>query len=97
MKPHEFHPDAEFEMLAQADYLESREAGVGVRFLMAVDRAIQRLKHDAAARPRVLRDVRHQPIERFKLHILYLDEPDRIWIVAIAHYSRKTAYWLNRL
>ncbi len=97
MKPHEFHPDAEIEMLAQADYLESRDDGVGVRFLMAVDRAIQRLKYDPSARPKAIGEVRRQPVEGFKLQVLYLDEPDRIWIVAIAHYSRKTAYWRNRL
>ena len=65
MKPHEFHPDTEIEMLAQADYLESRDIGVGIRFLMAVDRAIQRLKYDPSARPKAIGDVRRQPVEGF--------------------------------
>jgi len=97
MKPHEFHLEAEIEMLAQADYYEFREPGLGTRFLLAVGRAIERLKFDPAARPKTAFHLRRQPVEDFKFDVLYLDEPDRIWIVAVAHYSRKTAYWLNRL
>ena len=97
MKPHEFHLEAEIEMLAQADYYEFREPGLGTRFLLAVGRAIERLKFDPAARPTTSFHLRRQPVEDFKFDVLYLDEPDRIWIVAVAHYSRKTAYWRKRL
>ncbi len=56
MTPHEFHLEAEIEMLAQADYYEFREPGLGTRFLLAVGRAIERLKFDPAAgrRPRLI-------------------------------------------
>ena len=69
----------------------------GERFLWAVEGAIERLKFDPAARPKTLFDVRRQPVKDFKFDVLYLDEPDRIWIVALAHYSRKTGYWRKRL
>ena len=97
MKRHEFHPEAELELLAEADFHESREPGLGERFLLAVEGAIERLKFDPAARPKTLFDVRRQPVKDFKFDVLYLDEPDRIWIVAVAHYSRKTGYWRKRL
>ena len=97
MKPHEFDPEAELELLAAADFLEAREHGLGTRFLLAVHRAIERLKYDPASRPKVLSDVRRQPVEDFRFDVLYLDEPDQIWIVAVVHYSRRTGYWRKRL
>ena len=96
MKRHEFHLEAEVEMNAQADFYESRERGLGIRFLLAADAAINRLKFDPQARPTLTLELRRQPVKRFPFHVLYLDEPDRIWIVAIAHYRWRDDYWLNR-
>ena len=96
MKRHEFHSEAELELLAAADFYEARKVGLGIRFLLAVDGAIERLKFDPEARPKTLFDVRRQPVKDFPFDVLYLDEPDRIWIVAVAHYSRKTAFWRRR-
>jgi hypothetical protein len=36
-------------------------------------------------------------MERFPFIIHYLDMPDRIWIVAFAHTSRKADYWKRRI
>jgi toxin ParE1/3/4 len=39
----------------------------------------------------------HYRMERFQFIIHYLDMPDRIWIVAFAHTSRKPNYWKRRI
>jgi hypothetical protein len=36
-------------------------------------------------------------MQRFPFVIYYLDMPDRIWIVAFAHASRKPNYWKTRI
>jgi hypothetical protein len=56
-------------------------------------------------------DIRHQP-GRFRLFepparrhfsdvfpygIIYLDEPERVWIIAVMHMKRQPGYWRNRL
>ena len=97
MKRHDFHPAAEIELLTAADFYESRENGLGRRFVMAVRGAIERLTFDPEARPKIVSDVRRQPVEDFQYDVLYVDEADRIWIIAVAHYSRKTAYWRKRV
>jgi len=33
----------------------------------------------------------------FPYAVIYLEEPDRIWIVAIMHFKRRPGYWRKRL
>ena len=58
MKRNEFHQEAEKELLAEADFYEAQTSGLGKRFLLAVNSAIERLKYDPAARPRFMYDIR---------------------------------------
>jgi hypothetical protein len=34
---------------------------------------------------------------RFPFRVVYELQPDRIWIVAVAHLSRRPGYWTRRL
>ena len=36
-------------------------------------------------------------IEQFPFSLLYINRPDYVWVVAIAHASRKPGYWKNRI
>jgi toxin ParE1/3/4 len=36
-------------------------------------------------------------LKHFPFSILYINRPDHIWIVAIAHGSRKPGYWKDRI
>jgi toxin ParE1/3/4 len=60
---------------------------------------------------RLIRDIRSHP-DRYRLFdppvrrhistvfpyaVLYLDHPDRLWIVAVMHCKRKPGYWRERL
>jgi hypothetical protein len=35
--------------------------------------------------------------KRFPFRMVYVLQPDRVWIVAVAHLSRKPGYWARRL
>jgi hypothetical protein len=35
--------------------------------------------------------------KQFPFRIVYLQQPDRFWIVAVAHLSRRPDYWIRRL
>ena len=43
------------------------------------------------------RDVRQMPIHTFPYHVVFLNLPDRIEVVAFAHYRRKPAYFMDRV
>ncbi len=36
-------------------------------------------------------------IEQFPFSLLYINRPDYVWVVAIAHASRKPGYWKDRI
>jgi hypothetical protein len=39
---------------------------------------------------------RHFSVD-FPYAIIYLNQPDRVWIVAVVHMKRKPGYWRGRL
>jgi hypothetical protein len=40
--------------------------------------------------------MRAAPLHRFPYALIYEDFPDRVWIAAVAHYSRRPGYWSHR-
>jgi toxin ParE1/3/4 len=41
--------------------------------------------------------VRRIRLKQFPFSLLYLDRPDYIWVVAVAHGRRKPGYWRDRI
>ena len=93
--------EAEAEMAEAARWYETHRRGFGVEFLDAVDAAAARI----AEAPRIgslvpgISDqaIRRRPVRRFPYHVVYLELPDRLQILAIAHDRRRPGYWVGRL
>ena|SRR3990172_7373989 len=91
-----FHPEALDEYEAAALYYAERDPEVAVRFIEAVEDAIQRVR-DRPTRWRVLdEDVRRCLTRVFPYGVLYTVERDRVLIVAVMHCSREPGYWKTR-
>lgn len=97
MKRHAFHRQAEAEYADAAEHYAGHDPELGGRF------------HDEIER--LIRDIRRQP-ERFRLFdaplrrhfsqvfpyaVLYVDQPDRVLIIAVMHMKRRPGYWKDRL
>jgi hypothetical protein len=41
--------------------------------------------------------IRKYHLTRFPFTLFYYEQPDFIWILAIAHDSRKPGYWMTRI
>lgn len=97
MKPHVFHPEADAEYAAAAGYYAECAADLGGRFYDEIERVIGEIVnaphrfrlYDPPARRHLARD--------FPYAIIYLDEPERVWIVAIMPLRRDPDYWKHRL
>ena len=97
MKPHVFHPAAGREYTEAAEYYARIRGELGGRFYDEVEGLILDIRRqpdrfrvfDAPAR-RHFSDV-------FTYAVIYLDEPERVWIVAVMHMKRQPGYWRNRL
>ena len=92
----EFHPEAHAEYLAAADYYEQRKPGLGARFTLEVEAALERVAEAPRRYPILEEDVRRCLTHTFPYGILYTLEGDSILIVAVMHCSREPGYWKHR-
>ncbi len=97
MKRAVFHPEASREYLQGIEYHAAISVELGERF----DSEIRRLAGEVSRDPQ--RFIRFSPPARralsreFPYSVVYLDEPDRVWIVAVMHAKRRPGYWRERL
>lgn len=92
----EFHPDALAEYEEAARYYASCQDGLGLRFIDAVEHAIQQIA-DGPERWRVLDgDIRRYLTRVFPYAVLYSIEPENVLIVAVMHCHREPGYWRER-
>lgn len=97
MKSAVFHPEAAREYLEALEHYAAVQPELGVRF----DSEIQRLVREACRDPKRFYHF-HPPVQRalsheFPYSVIYLDQPDRIWIVVVMHAKRRPGYWRMRL
>lgn len=97
MKPFAFHPEADAEFIASLEHYAGITADLGNRFYDEVNRLIA----EAASMPKAFRFI-HAPARRilardFPFGLIYVDQPDLIWILAVMHLHRAPGYWQHRL
>jgi toxin ParE1/3/4 len=97
VKAFRFHPLAWEEMEATDDWYRSRSFDVGLEFLSDLDSAIEDILQAPQRWPKYLYGTRRLVMQRFPFSIIYLDDPDLITIIAVAHAKRKPGYWKGRL
>lgn len=97
MKRVAYHRLAARELVDSALFYDQRQIGLGEAFLREVESVVDFVRtHPEAGRPGV-HGTRSHPTKRFPFRIVYDIGPDRIWIVAMAHLSRRPDYWAERL
>ena len=94
---HAIHPEADAEFAEAARYYAQIAPELGVRFYREMDRLIR----EVCAHPKHYRKfdppARRHFSAAFPYAIIYLDQPDRGWIVAVMYMKRRPGYWRERL
>lgn len=93
---HEFHPEAEFEIIEAAAHYESEVPGLGERFGDEVERVIELLVENPGLGALVEGEIRHFVLRRFPFSVIYAEPGDVLYILAVAHGSRRPGYWSER-
>jgi plasmid stabilization system protein ParE len=91
------HEEADAEVNEAAKYYEEREPSLGLLFLAAVEEAVEKVLANPEAFQLVGDEIRRKIIGRFPYSLLYVIEPDRIRVIAVAHQKRRPGYWSHRL
>ncbi len=92
----QYHPDAVNEMTEAALFYEERQMGLGERLLDAIEEAIEFLREHPTLWRHDERGRRKYRVKRFPYLIIYKVTQQTIYILAIAHTSKKPEYWESR-
>ena len=91
-----YHPEASEELIEAADFYEQRESGLGYRFLDALEDSIARLKVESCLAPSDEQGRRKYLIHGFPYVVIYRIKGTVLYVLAVAHTSRKPDYWMSR-
>jgi hypothetical protein len=97
VKPYRFHHEADFEYAAAAGYYSKISPDLGGRFYDEIERLITEVRSAPHRFRRIEGEVRRHVGAAFPYAVLYLDEPETLWIVAVMPLKRDPDYWRHRL
>jgi plasmid stabilization system protein ParE len=96
-KEHRFHTLAWREVEEADVWYLSRDYDTSVDFLRDLDAALEAISGAPRRWPKYLHGTRRLVMQRFPFSVVYLDDPELVTIIAIAHAKRKPGYWKKRL
>jgi plasmid stabilization system protein ParE len=91
-----FHPEAEAEYLAALAWYRARSPRAAERFEAEVEHALGLIGANPGLFPRCDDEHRFVMLRRFPYSVVYLAQPDRIDVIAVAHSHRSAGYWQGR-
>lgn len=92
-----FHEAAEIELAEAVAYYDARALGLGDRFLAEVKARAELIEQYPEIAPVIDQDVRGKGLDRFPYTLMYVVETEELFIVAVAHQSKRPGYWMDRL
>jgi len=97
MKPTVVHPDADAEFTAAVDNYAAISPMLGARFNDEIDRLVAEIRRAPLRYRQYDPPARRNLARHFPYAVVYLDEPDRVWIVAVMHPHREPNHWKYRI
>jgi toxin ParE1/3/4 len=96
-KPYDLHPEAQREIEGSYVWYSQRSLDATVGFLTSVDEGLDVVSKSPHRWPTYIYGTRRYLLKDFPFSIVYLDDPDAVKIVAVAHHKRRPGYWKSRL
>ena len=92
-----FHAAADAELSEAVRYYDRKAFGLGDRLVAEVKAATRYIEQFPMIAPVLEDDVRAKVLVRFPYSLMYVVEPEELFIVAVAHQSKRPGYWADRL
>lgn len=89
-------PEAKANLAEASRWYEKRRAGLGARFLDAVDAALAKIEKNPLRHAPVYKDVRRAPTPRFPYGIFYIFENQVASVLRVLHQARDPDLWMRR-
>jgi hypothetical protein len=92
----DFHPQAIAELIEAAQFYEGRQNGLGTTFLNAVDNALSTIQMYPSTWQRDNQGRFRYRVKGFPHLLIYRLQGHHLFILAVAHTSRRPEYWQSR-
>ena len=96
MRSARFHPEAEFELQAEATYYEEHSKGLGERFSLEVEAAVKVARTFSYIGSPYKYGTRRVYPRKFPFSVVYLVRSNEIVVLAIAPFAKRPGYWRSR-
>lgn len=93
MKPHAFHAEATQEYAEAANYCTKIYPELGGRFYDVIERLIRDIRREPKRFHAFDPPAQRHFSNVFPHTVIYVEQPDRIWILAVMHMKRRPGYW----
>jgi plasmid stabilization system protein ParE len=89
-------PEAEAELAEAFNWYEQKIDGLGSRFLISVDAAINSIQRDPLQYPIIYKNVHRALTRRFPYQIFFIVDDLQIVVIAVFHGMRNPSVWQSR-
>ena len=90
-------PEAEAEMADAFDWYEDRVPGLGSDFLLSVEAVFNAILRNPQQYARVHRTVRRALARRFPYEVIFVEDEERVVVLAVFHAKRNPKRWQARI
>ena len=90
------HPEAEGEFRDAVIWYEHQRSGLGSEFILCIDEAVERVRRNPEAYPKVHESIRRIVVRRFPFALFYEISSADIRVLAIFHSRRDPSRWQRR-
>jgi len=91
------HDEARKDLVEARDFYDSEAPGYGLEFVEAVEREITLLLEFPLIGRAIVRGARRRVLGTWPYSIVYQPILGGIYVIAIAHHSRRPGFWRSRL
>lgn len=92
-----FHPSISGEIQNSYDWYQKQADGLGDDFINELELSYQAITRFPKAWAIFRKDFRRYLLARFPFSVIYRENADIIYVVAVMHNHKKPDYWLDRL
>ncbi len=92
-----FAPEAVAEFEHERAWYADKHPSLGDRFTECIRVSVERIRAGPQHFPRVGLRARRALIEQFPFAIIFVDEPNRVHVLAVFNTARSPSVWLRRL
>ncbi|MCA9267849.1 MAG: type II toxin-antitoxin system RelE/ParE family toxin [Planctomycetales bacterium] len=93
----EYHPAAAAKLTQSFDWYYERSPRAAAAFLAEVQEAVAQVVRHPNRWPLYLHGTRRFRLRRFPFVLVYFDDSETIYGLAVAHLSRRPGYWKSRV